>query len=112
MSFVRQIKIAAAAMAVSAVFCGGALAAPVPFTWNPAGATPSLAGGAIVNATDYYVADFASAQGTPPAGTFPQTAARHILNCPNCAPRVPPPPKARPPCWYHREPGGARRAGR
>lgn len=72
-------KLAAGATLLS-VLCGAAIAAPVNFMWTPSAATPSLNGGAIVNANNYNVADFTSTSVNTSTGTFTETGALNILN--------------------------------
>jgi hypothetical protein len=55
-------------------------AAPLPFTWNPAGASTPLAGGSIVNADNYNVADFTSVSIDNSTGAFTQVGALNVLN--------------------------------
>jgi hypothetical protein len=64
----------------SALFAGltcGAMAAPVTFSWSPAGASNSMNGGNIVGANGYGVSDYASITLGP--GTFTEQGALKVL---------------------------------
>jgi hypothetical protein len=57
---------------------GSAHADPVNFTWSPANASTPLAGGNIVNANNFNVADFASVSVNTTTGTFTEVGALNI----------------------------------
>jgi hypothetical protein len=68
------------ALVISTAVCGGAIAAPITFTWQPSGATPSLNGGAIVNANNFNAADFSSLSANTAGGAFAQTGALNVVS--------------------------------
>lgn len=83
MSYVtRRMRVATLGAVISAGFAGGAIAAPVNFTWSPAavGLTTTPGTTNIVNATNYNVADFASVTVNTGTGGFTETGALNILN--------------------------------
>lgn len=66
----------------AALSCKPALADPLPFTWNPNGATVPLGspGNAIVNANNYSVSDFSSISINTTTGAFTEVGALNVLN--------------------------------
>lgn len=69
----------AAAIAL-AMSVGAAQAAPVNFTWNPAGASVPLNGGTISNANNYNIADFSSISVDSSTGAFTEVGTLNVLN--------------------------------
>lgn len=92
---VLRAKTALGVVAVAAVALsfGSAQAAPVPFTWNPNGATVPLGspGDAIVNANNYNVADFSSISINTQTGAFTEVGVLNVLNFLNGGVTVPSP---------------------
>jgi hypothetical protein len=67
-------------LVISTAVCGGAMATPITFTWQPSGATPSLNGGPIVNANNFNVADFSSLAANTAGGAFSQIGALNVVS--------------------------------
>lgn len=63
-----------------AMSVGVAHAAPTSFSWNPTGASTPLNGGAIIDATNYNVADFASVSINSGTGAFTEVGALKIID--------------------------------
>lgn len=69
----------AAAIAL-AMSVGAAQAAPLNFTWNPAGASVPLNGGTISDANNYNIADFSSISVNSSTGAFTEVGTLNVLN--------------------------------
>mgnify|MGYP001336789302 CR=1 FL=1 len=74
----KPLKRALLGMGLACGGFAGAQAAPVTFTWTPMDASPPLAGGAIVNATNFNVADFANIAINNSTGDFSESGALRV----------------------------------
>eukprot|EP01037_Dinobryon_pediforme_P005278 gene5278-5331_t len=77
-----KLLLGCAAVAAVALSFGSAKADPIPFTWNPNGASVPLGtpGNTIVNANNYNVADFSSISINTSTGAFTEVGALNVLN--------------------------------
>lgn len=75
-----KLTLGGAAAIALALSVGAAQAAPLNFTWNPAGASTPLNGGTIVNANNYNIADFSSISIDSNTGAFTEVGTLNVLN--------------------------------
>jgi len=72
-----SLKTAVLSLGFALSAAAAASAAPVTFTWNPAGATPPLTGGSVT-ADNMTIADYASATINPTSGAFTEVGALKV----------------------------------